>query len=43
MFTNVSNEEIEERINKDKNSLFLHKEDYLPFELTDKIKEILRN
>lgn len=43
MFTNYFNEELETKINADQNSLFLHKEDYLPFELTDEIKEILKS
>ena len=41
MFTNFSSEELENQINQDKQSKFLQKADYLPFELVDEIKEFL--
>ncbi len=41
MFTNFSNEELESKIKQDKQSKFLNKADYLPFELVDEIKDFL--
>ncbi len=43
MFTNFSSEELETQINQDKQSKFLHKPNYLPFELVDEIKCFLDN
>lgn len=41
MFTNYFNKELENTINTNEKSCFFHKEDYLPYELTDEIKKIL--
>lgn len=41
MFTNVSSEELEDQFKQDKRSNFLHKADYLPFQLADEIKDLL--
>lgn len=43
VFTNFSVEGIEDQIEEDKKSKFLRKADYLPFQLTDEIKEFLSN
>lgn len=43
IFTNVSDEEVEKKISSDKKSLFLQKEDFLPFQLVEEIKEFLKN
>jgi CheY-like chemotaxis protein len=41
ILTNVSDPEVKECIEHDSNSYFLQKEDYLPYELVEKITEIL--
>ncbi len=41
VFTNFSNEELEEKINKDEKSRLLRKHDYLPFELVEEIQDFL--
>jgi CheY-like chemotaxis protein len=43
IFANVSDEEVEKKINSNCNSLFLQKEDFLPFQFVEEIKEFLRN
>ena len=41
IFTNVNNEEIKQKFEADDKCRFLNKEDYLPFELANTIREIL--
>lgn len=42
-FTNTSDESLESNISLDQKSLFLQKEDYLPFQLVDEINKFLKN
>ncbi len=42
IFTNVSDEAVEKKINLDKKSLFLQKEDFLPFQFIDEIKDFFK-
>lgn len=41
ILTNVSDQELEDRISQISNSYFLQKENYLPYELVDKVRELL--
>jgi CheY-like chemotaxis protein len=41
IFTNVSDESVEERFNNEDNCWFIQKEEVLPFQLADKVKQIL--
>lgn len=43
IFTNVSDERVAERFRKEQNCWFLSKRDYLPFELVEKVGEILEH
>ena len=43
IFTNVSNEAVEKKISLDKKSLFLQKEDFLPFQLVDELEDFMKN
>lgn len=41
IFTNVSDEQLEKRFKAEANCRFLRKEDYLPYELVETVREIL--
>lgn len=43
VFTNVSDEAVAEKIRKNPKSLFLQKENFLPFELAEEVKKVLEN
>ncbi|MDZ8185278.1 MAG: response regulator [Nostoc sp. ChiSLP02] len=41
IFTNFSDDELEQESNKDRKSRFLHKYDYLPFEFVEEVRKAL--
>lgn len=42
IFTNVSNEAVEKKISLDQKSLFLQKQDFLPFQLVDELEDFIK-